>query len=288
MEIEIFDKWLISLDHVTYAVHKKANVVMPINRTPGEEPGIQRNLEELLKIKIRHLVDNGTIKTENSMEWTGSEMASVDIHVKISGDGTQVGHCSNIINITCTVLNYAKNANSPEGHEPIAIINGKENYVTLKAHLADIMIKFQNSLHIHTKISNSTLYTICVGITIFFWLFWVWPVPIPTIHVSNVNLSKHTFLMNLQAPRSEPLTKSLLLLINKVYEHKYCCLGEPIFQSIPIDRACFDILLLFLRVSDKLLRICWPIPWKGKTNSIVHSLKDIEGNLRNKKNIMFW
>ena len=35
-------------------------------------------------------------------------------------------------------MNDVKLANSPEGHEPIAIINAQEKYDTLKVHLSDI------------------------------------------------------------------------------------------------------------------------------------------------------
>ena len=112
---------------------QKANVILPIQRTPGEEPGIQRDLRELLKIKINNFVDSGKFKKEG-----GSGEGSSEIHVKISGDGTQVGHTSNFVNITCTHLYDTETANSPEGQEPIAIIAASEKYEILKTHLADI------------------------------------------------------------------------------------------------------------------------------------------------------
>ncbi len=40
-------------------IMQKANVILPLHRTPGEEPGIQRDLKELLKFKINALVDQG-------------------------------------------------------------------------------------------------------------------------------------------------------------------------------------------------------------------------------------
>ncbi len=106
---------------------QQANTVLQITRTPGKEPGVQRDLKELLKIKIHRLVDNGTINE-----------SCQDIHVKISGDGTQVGHNNNFINITCTVLNDHNTANSPNGHEPIAIIAAEEKYEIMKEHLVDL------------------------------------------------------------------------------------------------------------------------------------------------------
>lgn len=114
---------------------QKANAVLTLQRTPGEEPGVQRDLEELLKIKINALVDEDKLGNVNE---------STDIHVKISGDGTQVGHCCNFVNITCTLLNDQETANSPEGHEPIAIIAAPEKYDVLQSHLADISNAISN------------------------------------------------------------------------------------------------------------------------------------------------
>ena len=49
-----------------------------------------------------------------------------------------MGHTSNFVNITCTHLYDTETANSPEGHEPIAIIAASEKYEILKTHPADI------------------------------------------------------------------------------------------------------------------------------------------------------
>ena len=106
----------------------KAGQVLEYNKTPGDEPGIERNLESIIKYRVESLADQGKVGEGNST-----------IHVKISGDGTQVGKANNFVNIACTILNDTDTATSETGHEPVVIINGKENYSVRKAHLKNVV-----------------------------------------------------------------------------------------------------------------------------------------------------
>ncbi|XP_071786590.1 uncharacterized protein [Asterias amurensis] len=67
---------------------------LSVTKTPSDKPGIQRSLEELLKLKIEDLARCKKIDAEHS-----------DIHVKLTGDGTFVGKHIHFVNVTFTVLN---------------------------------------------------------------------------------------------------------------------------------------------------------------------------------------
>ncbi len=226
-----------------YAVSKiiqEANTILPITRTPGEEPGIQRNLEDILKLNINNLYDNCKLQSGEN-----------EIHVKISGDGTQVGHSNNFVNITCTVLNDIETANSPDGHQPIAIIAAPEKYDVLKSHLADIV----NSV----TTFNSYTYR-GKHFKIIYYLSGDYKFLLTVMGLASANsnfpcikckMAKTNFF-DVSLSGALRTTDEIMELARKTSGQKYCCLRDPIFPTIPIDRVCFDLLHLFLRISDKL------------------------------------
>ena len=107
---------------------EKANSVIEFSRTPGLEPGVERDLTAILKEKIKILAEEGVVGRD-----------SKKVFVKLSGDGTQVGKTNHFVNIACTVLNDVKTATGEHGHEPVAIINCNEKYETLKPHLTNVV-----------------------------------------------------------------------------------------------------------------------------------------------------
>ena len=92
----------------------KMNSKWNIEPCPGND-GVQQSLESRLKERVSHLLQEGKIKSGDTLQ------------VKLSGDGTKVCRKLNVINFTFTLLNEGEIAMSPKGNHTIAIINSTES-----------------------------------------------------------------------------------------------------------------------------------------------------------------
>ena len=88
--------------------------------------GMQQSIQSRLSERVRVLINNKKINYGNMLQ------------VKFSGDGTKICRKLNLINFTFTLLNEGDIAKSPRGNLTVAIINGIENYDSLKDALSDI------------------------------------------------------------------------------------------------------------------------------------------------------
>lgn len=59
------------------------------------------------------------------------------VQIKLSGDGTQIGKCIHVVNVTFILLNEDK-CRSAQGNYPLCIIRTKERYDELSVALADL------------------------------------------------------------------------------------------------------------------------------------------------------
>ena len=103
----------------------KMNSKWNIEPCPGND-GVQQSLESRLKERVSHLLQEGKIKSGDTLQ------------VKFSGDGTKVCRKLNVINFTFTLLNEGEIAMSPKGNHTIAIINSTESYEVLAATLSTL------------------------------------------------------------------------------------------------------------------------------------------------------
>ena len=113
---------------------KLKNLTAKMNTKWNIEPylgndGVQQSLESRLKECVSHLLQEGKMKSGNTLQ------------VKLSGDGTKVCRKLNVINFIFTLLNEGEIAMSPKGNHTIAIINSTESYEVLATTLSTLRDK---------------------------------------------------------------------------------------------------------------------------------------------------
>ena len=64
--------------------------------------------------------------------------ANKTIQVKLSGEGTWIGKCLHVLNITFTVLDEGVLAYSSEGNHPLALLKEPEKHEFLQRSLEDL------------------------------------------------------------------------------------------------------------------------------------------------------
>ena len=110
--------------------------------TPGDTNGVQMSFVQSLNSKISKLVNDDMFKTE-----TDDGNACLNLKIKISGDGTQIGKRLNVVNVTYTILNE-KLCMSERGNYPLAIVKCKEDYNSMKLALSDLVKELSEYKHI--------------------------------------------------------------------------------------------------------------------------------------------
>lgn len=105
---------------------KEFDETIRIFETEGARPGVQRDFQILREGKLDHLISSNMTD-------------DFTLHVKL-GDGTKVGKHVTFVNITCTISNEIwANASVGDGNYPIAILCDKEDYLSMRDHLKNIV-----------------------------------------------------------------------------------------------------------------------------------------------------
>lgn len=106
------------------------NTQWNIRPTPKDTCGVQQSLEDRLKVRVAQLLKtaphDAPFRSNNK------------IHVKLSGDGTNIGKRLHVVNFTFTVLEEGALAYSCEGNHTLAIIKDEEKYESLLNGLEDL------------------------------------------------------------------------------------------------------------------------------------------------------
>lgn len=101
------------------------NGMCQISKTPGESPGAQLNFMETL---------------EQTLEKISSEQSDSPpiVLLKIAADGAKMSRMSNFLILSLAVLNKGEEVMSLHGQTTIAIVDAKENFVSIKESFAEI------------------------------------------------------------------------------------------------------------------------------------------------------
>jgi hypothetical protein len=128
----------------SYLVKQKRdqlNKLCHITSNPGEEEGAQVSFKDLLTQRIReHVTTHPTVMSNNE-----------PVQVKISGDGARMTRNSNFISLSFALLQDTDDVMAAKGNHTIGVVNGKEDYETLKRCFRDIFTDI-NELVLDKKI----------------------------------------------------------------------------------------------------------------------------------------
>ena len=112
------------------------NRLWNIKRTPYGIIGLQQSLEDRLQIRLTHL-----LRVSKSDAAFRQEKV---LHVKLSGDGTNIGKRLHVINFTFTLLEEGPLAHSCHGNHILVVLKEAEKYESLKNGLSDIRAEVEN------------------------------------------------------------------------------------------------------------------------------------------------
>ncbi|XP_068706028.1 uncharacterized protein [Montipora foliosa] len=93
-----------------------------MHKTPGNQPGAELPLEDLLKEQIEERLKNSSQQ----------EKVSPTERVKISGDGTRMSHSISLFVCSFSILDKGQHVLSSAGNHTIAVVKTSENYNNLK------------------------------------------------------------------------------------------------------------------------------------------------------------
>ena len=176
------------------------------------------------------------------------------LRVKLSGDGTRVGKRLNLCVITLSILDEQK-ANTSSGNNVICLINGEESYEKLQHGLAEIITEL-DALPSMTFDNRK--------VTIQYYLGGDYKFILKVLGLEAANSSypcawckvhkDHKHVLTEVSPK-RTLADMKACRESKTKSRKYGCVNEPLFPFIPIENVVADSLHLFLRVTDRLLRL---------------------------------
>lgn len=113
------------------------NQVCHIERTPGFLPGAQvSSFEATLQGSIRDFFKAG-----------GTLSNSEPIKVKLSGHGARMSRTTNFMILSFSLLQLGEKVMSPNYNHSVAIVNGPENYQTLRSSFQEIFGEINNLIN---------------------------------------------------------------------------------------------------------------------------------------------
>lgn len=218
--------------------------------TPNGTIGVQQSLEGRLRLRIQqlHKVTSPQCKFRQDLE----------VHVKLSGDGTNIGKRLHVLNFSFTLLEEGSLAYSAEGNHPLAIIKHKENYEGLQDSLADIGNEVEQlqditvdgqKYHIIYYLGGDWKFlAICTGIdsaTSTYACIWC--------KCAKQDRHDTSKVWSITDPTRGARTVEENLELSKKTRSKFNVSHAPLFPNIPLMNVVIDNLHLFLRISDVLL-----------------------------------
>ena len=201
--------------------------------------GVYRSAKDILYYIIPHLKKKKVLKSSDPT-----------IHLRISGDGRNVGRKIKHVMITFMILNHENRHNHADYHYTTILYPGTENYNTLKFILNPFLNELQsfkeNGLEVAGILWKFELYfsadwkflAICLGLngpTSKY--FCPWYLCSKEQH-GDLNKDWHI------EKKMDQITKNH----NDVNGH----IHPPLFNMIPIDHIIFDELHVLLRITDRL------------------------------------
>lgn len=201
--------------------------------------GINRSIKDILRYLIPYLKEKQVLK-----------LSEPTIHLRISGDGRNVGRKIKHVMLTFMILNHEEYHHHADYHYTTVLYPGTEKYSTLKFILDPLINELrslkENGLEVAETLWNFELYfsadwkflAICLGIngpTSKFFCPWC-----------SCSKDQHGDLN--KDWRIEKNMTQIATEYNNINGH----IHPPLFSMIPIDHIIFDELHVFLRITDRL------------------------------------
>lgn len=231
-----------------------------IKPTPGNFPGVQQTISKSLNIQLQLDIRSGKVNRD------------VDtVHVKIAGDGTNVGKRLHLITFGYSILNDVDT--QPKVHL-LAVIKCPEKYDALKESLSDVITDLKNT---KTVVVDERTYNIryYLGGDLKF---------LNCVMGLKSNNSKHSCIYCL-CPNDQrhdvSKTWNILRSIEQIkacaLRKHYSCINEPLFDFIPLPNVVPDLLHLFLRITDRLFsKFIWSL---RQADNITRTVSSIDPTL---------
>ena len=227
---------------VTHSLNKEFD----IKAAPNGITGVQQSLTARVKARIRNLI----IKTPDIQK----------IHVKLTGDGTQIARGLTIVNIAFTILEEGDQAYSVLGNHSVAIFKMAETYENLAAALEDICNEGKEMRSITIDDKRYEIETYLGGDLKFLAM---------VCGIDAANCEHACIWCKCSTSARWDMSQEWSITdiakgartIDEIAEfasmkyHKFNCSRKPLFPFIPIHRVIIDTLHLFLRICDVLINL---------------------------------
>ena len=236
------------------------NKTIIISQTPGPCNGAQMSLPDVLDKLIIENLSNGKINSAKDCE-------KPVVGIKFSADGAKVSRLSNFIVFSMAVLNCGQEVMSCNGYHTLAIVDGTENFVSIKESFRDLIRDINELLKRgeNGNIPFTTSNGIDVNLEIFVGGDMKFLLLVCGLNAAN---SKHSCLYckvdkkdrgDMSKPEHYYSEGSLIRTIEqmKLYAGKkasnFGCIHPPLIH-IDLNHIVIDELHLMMRVVDVLLR----------------------------------
>ena len=234
-----------------------------IKKAPGNIIGVQQSFRERLLPFLNNIIQNPPEGIVPSC-----------FHIKLTGDGTQIGRGFSVINVAFTILEEGNKACSVNGNHSIGIFKVSESdYHGLQCALKDIILEAKD-LESVTIDNNTYSIQYFLGGDMKF-LALVCGIDSATCTHSCIwckcpkeerhNMKFKWSITNTQQGARTVEEITTLSKLSKNNKNKYNCSYEPIFSFIPIHRVVIDTLHLFLWITDVLI------------NLLIHDIRILDG-----------
>lgn len=201
--------------------------------------GIYRSVKDILYYIIPYLKEKKVLRSSDPT-----------IHLRVSGDGRNVGRKIKHVMITFMILNHVERHHHADYHYTTVLYPGTENYHTLEFILNPFLDELEslkdNGLEVAGILWNFELYfssdwkflAICLGLN----------GPTSNYFCPWCSCSKHQHNDLSKDWRIEKNMEQIITNYKDVNGH----IHPPLFKMIAIDHIIFDELHVFLRITDRL------------------------------------
>ncbi|PKC62344.1 hypothetical protein RhiirA1_397698 [Rhizophagus irregularis] len=232
----------LSDDPVNSEIHiNDTEIIHNLQQSVGK--GGQRNIVDILKYLIPGLIEKKILDITNPK-----------IHLRISGDGRNVGRKVKQVMITCSILDDINNLHRPENHYTIVLYPGVEKYETLSIVLESLTVElrklkevgFKDNQDIEWKVelyfsSDWKFLAMCLGVNAANSKYFC-----PWCEVSKEQQGDFSYEWTISKTMDQ---------IREDYTFYKGHIRPAIFDMIPLKHWVPDELHIMLRITDVLWRL---------------------------------
>ena len=253
---ELYHEFAIAYDDMprSYLIKQRRsdlNKMCHIERVPGTYPGAQCSFKELLQQHVK-----------NYLEANPEHNPKEAIKVKISMDGARMSRTTNFLITSFALLQDKEGPMSSKGNRTIAVVNGREEYDTIKDSLSNVLNEINNLVDSKfIEVDGVTcpieiflggdykILLVIMGLscaTSDYACLWC------KVHKSKrFDMSKPQDYYN-TSPNTRTLEELHKFCSLSKSQSKYSCIREPLIH-INLNNIILDELHLMSRVTDRLM-----------------------------------